>query len=124
MEGGYQVVRVRLRTETGTIVYVDLGHGEASVLASRIGRLAYGVRESNSRLAEAAKVWPQEGSLDEKLVAMLRGSSGPWTEKRFERGVHALGIELQPLEALEMMRELAGHGVLREVGIDTYRVVP
>ncbi|MBZ6258833.1 hypothetical protein KVH22_25290 [Streptomyces olivaceus] len=49
-DNGYQVVRVALRTETGTIVYADLGHGQAQVYGSRLGRLGWEAHETSKRL--------------------------------------------------------------------------
>lgn len=50
LENGYQCVRIPLRTETGTIVYAELGHGEAQVYADRLGRLGYQAKQTADRL--------------------------------------------------------------------------
>lgn len=49
-ESGHQAVRIRLRTETGTIVYADLGFGEAQVYANRLGRLGHQAQETSDRI--------------------------------------------------------------------------
>lgn len=50
LDSGHQVVRLPLRTETGTIVYAELGYGEASVYAERMGRFANVARQTADRL--------------------------------------------------------------------------
>jgi len=50
LENGYQCVRIPLRTETGTIVYAELGHGEAQVYANRLGRMGHQAQQTADRL--------------------------------------------------------------------------
>lgn len=50
LENGYQCVRIPLRTETGTIVYAELGHGEAQVYGSRLGQMGYQAQQTADRL--------------------------------------------------------------------------
>ncbi|WP_439947209.1 hypothetical protein [Streptomyces sp. BBFR109] len=51
LDSGHQVVRIPLRTETGTIVYAELGFGEAQVYGSRLGRLGYQAQKTSERLS-------------------------------------------------------------------------
>ncbi|MGJ5895134.1 hypothetical protein ACSCBZ_24740 [Streptomyces niveiscabiei] len=50
LESGHQIVRIALRTETGTIVYAELGYGEANLYASGLARIANAARETSNRL--------------------------------------------------------------------------
>lgn len=125
-ENGHQVLRIALRTETGTVVYATLGAVEADVYANRIGRMAYAAKRHNEGLPAAraaraaAEAWLQPGSLAEQMVAMVQERRGQWTEEQFAEGLRRFGYDVTPFEADKLMREMAEHDYMREVGTGRY----
>jgi hypothetical protein len=120
--GGYQKVRVRLRTETGTIVYADLLPAEASAIAGRVGRLAYSAKANNDGLTAKANKWPASGSTAAKLVEVVRSQGGVWYPGRLERAAVASGARLSMDESGLMLWEMTKNGVLRSLGDSRFEV--
>lgn len=128
-DSGRRWVRVRLRTETGTIVYADLGPQGSRARAQQLTEAAYSVQKHNSARvqqgdadAETGASYP-DNSVARTLVAMVRKERGTWTEARFAERAHAHGVDVTLLEAYKLMQELTEHKVLREGASGRFVVV-
>lgn len=128
LENGHQIVRIALRTETGTIVYADLGgSGEAQVYAARLGRVANAASAHNAGRPPATGREAEGEHLPNQVLRTLRDTvrrqGGTWSSARFFAEAGRVGVRLlDELEAEAVMRELVERGVLRDVGPDRYVV--
>jgi hypothetical protein len=118
---GYQKVRIRLRTETGTIVYADLLPAQARVLAGRIGRAGSSAEVNNEGLQAKKSGWPTDPAMA-KLVDVVRAGGGVWYPGRLDRAAAAAGVRLEAQAAGSVLWEMAEHGVLRSLGDYQYEI--